>query len=255
MTALINVPARRGPKLSARILIIEDEPALLAMLKAALDYGGFASETVGSGKEAIDALSKRQFDAVLLDLGLPDVDGGELLTILRSMSTLPIIVVSGRGTERDKIEALDLGADDYVAKPCLPGELLARIRAALRRSSSPVDGSKANAPSLPPLSSGECERFGPLSLEPVSRSLTLGHASVSLSGAEYRVLRLLASRAGATVSRADLRQYLYASDSLADSNVLDVYISRIRAKLRSLLPDEDLIANVRGEGWRLRLPN
>lgn len=227
------------------------------MLKATLAYGGFASETVSSGKEAVDALVNGQFDAALLDLGLPDVDGGELLPILRSMSTLPIIVVSGRGTERDKVEALDLGADDYVAKPFLPGELLARIRAALRRSSSRFDGGKArtNASSLPPLPFGECERFGPLSLEPVSRCLTLGHASVSLSGAEYRVLRLLASRAGATVSRADLRQYLYASDSLADSNVLDVYISRIRAKLRRLLPDEDLIANVRGEGWRLRLPH
>jgi two-component system KDP operon response regulator KdpE len=257
LAALINVPQERGAELSARILIVEDEPALLAMLKAALDYGGFANETVGSGKEAIDALGTGQFDAVLLDLGLPDMDGGEILPIVRSLSALPIIVVSGRGTERDKIEALDLGADDYVAKPFLPGELLARIRAALRRSSSPVDraSTRTKAPSLPPLAPGECECFGPLSLEPVGRVLTLGHASVSLSGAEYRVLRLLASRAGATVSRADLRQYLYASDSLADSNVLDVYISRIRGKLRRLLPDEDLIANVRGEGWRLRLPN
>ena len=224
------------------------------MLTAAVAYGGFTSDSVSRGKDAVEALASGKFDAILLDLGLPDVEGGELLPRLRNMSTLPIIVVSGRGSERDKIEALDLGADDFIAKPFLPGELLARIRAALRRSTSRNERPMGDA-SLPPVPAGQSERFGPLALEPLSRSLSLGDSSVSLSGAEYRVLRLLASRAGATVSRADLRQYLYASDALSDSNVLDVYISRIRAKLRCLMPDSDLIANVRGEGWRLRLPD
>ena len=226
------------------------------MLTAAVAYGGFTSDSVSRGKDAVEALASGQFDAILLDLGLPDVEGGELLPRLRNMSTLPIIVVSGRGSERDKIEALDLGADDFIAKPFLPGELLARIRAALRRSTSRIEKPSAlGGTTLPPVPAGQSERFGPLALEPLSRSLSLGEASVSLSGAEYRVLRLLASRAGATVSRADLRQHLYASDALSDSNVLDVYISRIRAKLRCLMPDSDLIANVRGEGWRLRLPD
>ena len=226
------------------------------MLTAAVAYGGFSSDSVSCGKDAVEALASGKFDAILLDLGLPDVEGGELLPRLRNMSTLPIIVVSGRGSERDKIEALDLGADDFIAKPFLPGELLARIRAALRRSANrPERSPPPSGASLPPVPPGQSERFGPLALEPLSRSLSLGDSSISLSGAEYRVLRLLASRAGATVSRADLRQHLYASDSLADSNVLDVYISRIRAKLRSLLPDSDLIANVRGEGWRFRLPD
>lgn len=227
------------------------------MLKAAVDYGGFASESVSCGKDAIEATRSGRFDAVLLDLGLPDVDGGELLPTLRKLSSIPIIVVSGRGTERDKIEALDLGADDFVAKPFLPGELLARIRAALRRAANRGEPRPASAQGREPLTlapANDIESFGPLSLEPLSRSLRLGESKVTLSGAEYRVLRLLASRAGATVSRSDLRQYLYASDTLADSNVLDVYISRIRAKLRSLLPDKDLIANVRGEGWRMHLP-
>ncbi len=254
--ALINARTG-GHHLSARILIVEDEPALLAMLKAAVDYGGFASESVSCGKDAIEATRSGRFNAILLDLGLPDVDGGELLPTLRKLSSVPIIVVSGRGTERDKIEALDLGADDFVAKPFLPGELLARIRAALRRATNRSDVSSSPTQDRAPLTlstGNDTESFGPLSLEPLSRSLRLGESTVTLSGAEYRVLRLLASRAGATVSRSDLRQYLYASDTLADSNVLDVYISRVRAKLRALLPDRDLIANVRGEGWRMNLP-
>ena len=241
--------------MNACILIVEDEPALLAMLSAAVAFGGYSSQSVSSGQEALDALATGRFDVVLLDLGLPDGDGGQLLPAIRKTSNVPIIVVSGRGTERDKIEALDLGADDFVAKPFLPGELLARIRAALRRSQARGIANPAKAAPAPlPSPAGECENFGPLSLEPLSRSLSLGDQKIILSGAEYRVLRLLALRAGATVSRADVRQHLYAADTASDSNIVDVYISRIRAKLRSILPSEDLIANVRGEGWRLHLP-
>ena len=107
--------------MTARILLVEDDPALLSILTAAIGFGGFSSDPVRTGLEALKAFERGGFDAVLMDLGLPDMDGGEVLTSLRAMTDIPIIVVSGRGSERDKIQALDLGADDYVAKPFLPG--------------------------------------------------------------------------------------------------------------------------------------
>ena len=132
--------------MAARILVIEDDPALLTILKAALDYGGFKEELVGSGADVVAAFKRRGFDAVLIDLGLPDVYGAEVLRELRADLDVPILVVSGRGSERDKIDALDLGADDYVSKPFLPGELLARIRAALRRHATPKGSASEESP-------------------------------------------------------------------------------------------------------------
>jgi DNA-binding response OmpR family regulator len=233
---------------SARILLVEDDPALLAILKASVAYGGYASESASRGEDAVRALEAGQFDVLLLDLGLPDCEGGELLSRLRSFSEIPIIVVSGRGTERDKIEALDLGADDFVAKPFLPGELLARIRAALRRAASRAAASPAEDPARTPL------RAGALTLDPLDNSAALGTGRAILNGAEFRILQILAGRAGETVSRTDLLAGLYGEAPPAETNVVDVYISRVRAKLRDLPDGEDLLVNVRGQGWRLRVP-
>lgn len=243
--------------MSARILLVEDEPALLAILRAAVDFGGFTSESVSRGGDAVAILTAQSFDAVLLDLGLPDVEGGEILPTLRRLTPAPIIVVSGRGSEKDKIDALDLGADDYVAKPFLPGELLARIRAALRRSAATRGDAAAGAlsPGAAAAHTGSAvETFGPLAMDALSRTVALGGVSATLNGAEYRVLRMLAARAGTTVSRTELLQDLYGAEPPGESNVVDVYISRIRGKLRKLPEGEDLIASVRGQGWRFRLP-
>jgi DNA-binding response OmpR family regulator len=227
---------------------VEDDPGLLAVLQASLSYGGFASEAVSKGEDAVRALQQRSFDGVLLDLGLPDCEGGELLPRLREMSNIPIIVVSGRGTERDKIEALDLGADDFVAKPFLPGELLARIRAALRRYRQKEGQGAAADPARDPL------RIGALVLDPVDNSAALGGARAKLNGPEFKVLHRLASEQGKTVSRADLLQDLYGSGGApAETNVVDVYVSRVRAKLRGLPGGDDLIGSVRGVGWKFLL--
>ncbi|HYE29114.1 MAG TPA: response regulator transcription factor [Allosphingosinicella sp.] len=234
--------------MSARILLVEDDPAVLAILAAAVAFGGFASASVSRGEDALLALKAGQFDVLLLDLGLPDCEGGDLLSRLRAFSDIPIIVVSGRGTERDKIEALDLGADDFVAKPFLPGELLARIRAALRRAASRRSASPAEDPARTPL------RVGAMTLDPLDNSAALGAGRVYLNAAEFRVLQLLAQRDGETVSRADLLAGFYGERAPAETNVIDVYISRLRAKLRDLPGAEDLVANVRGKGWKLRIP-
>ena len=235
-----------SPELTARILLVEDDPVLLAVLEAALAHGGFASQAASSGAEALEKIKGGTYDAVLLDLGLPDCDGRELLARLRTVSDLPILVVSGQDAERDRIEALDLGADDFVAKPFLPGELLARIRAALRRAAAKASGEEDSE--RQPL------RVGALTLDPLDTSASLHGLKIQLNPAEYRILAALASRPGEVVPRADLLGLLGGEGGKAESKVIDVYISRIRAKLRSFPEGDDLITNARARGWRLRRP-
>ncbi|HET9427761.1 MAG TPA: response regulator transcription factor [Allosphingosinicella sp.] len=234
-----------------RVLLVEDDAALLAVLKATLAHGGFEPVVATSGGQALEAMRAGGVDAVLLDLGLPDCDGRELLCRIRNLSDLPILVVSGRPAERDRIEALDLGADDFVPKPFLPGELLARLRAALRRwrgehpkGVSPGGNDKAREPL----------RIGALTLDPLDKSAALHGLKVQFNVPEYRILVALAARVGDAVPRNDLIAALPGCGAAADSNVVDVYISRIRSKLRTFPEGRDLIANVRGHGWRLRAP-
>ena len=232
--------------MTARILVVEDDPALLTILEAAIAYGGFTSHPVRSGREAAELFQGGGFDAVLLDLGLPDFDGGELLKTLRQMSDVPIIVVSGRGTEQDKIEALDLGADDYVPKPFLPGELLARIRAALRRSAGGGRGGVADDDRNP-------VRIGALTLDPFHQTAAIDSREAALNDAEYKVLKTLASSHGEVVPRSELLGALYGDDIPTETKIVEVYISHIRKKLRELT-HEELITNRRGRGWVLRVP-
>ena len=237
--------------MTARILVVEDDPALLSILEAAIAYGGFTSHAVQSGLEAIDLFKAGGFDAVLMDLGLPDFDGGELLKALRQLSDLPIIVVSGRGTEQDKIEALDLGADDFVPKPFLPGELLARIRAALRRSASvrqgAAGGGGASADDRNPIN------IGAMTIDPFHQTAEIGGRAVELNDAEYKVLKTLAATHGSVVPRSALLEALYGEDAPTETKIVEVYISHIRKKLREIT-EEELISNQRGRGWVLRAP-
>ena len=238
--------------MSARILLVEDDPALLSILSAAIGFGGFESASVKTGLEALKAFEGGGFDAVLMDLGLPDMDGGEVLRSLRAVSDIPIIVVSGRGSERDKIQALDLGADDYVAKPFLPGELLARIRAALRRHRRGRGAASAEAP----LGIADPERLplrlGEITLDPLTRTAAGDGREVSLNETEYKVLSLLARERGSIVARPAVLEALYGEHPPKESRIVDVYISNIRKKLASLPGGEELIVTYRGRGWMIR---
>lgn len=239
--------------MSARILLVEDDPALLTILQAAMSYGGFKGEAARSGGEAIEAFSNRRFDAVLVDLGLPDLDGTDLLHRLREISDVPILVVSGRDSERDKIEALDRGADDFIPKPFLPGELLARIRSALRRYQSLQErtGSEAR---MPDAELRDPIEVGPLVLDPFHRTVELGGRSTQLSEAEFKVLATLATSEEGVVSKQALLKRLYDSDALAETRIVEVYISNIRRKLRSI-SDYECILNFRGRGWKFVIPD
>lgn len=238
--------------MTARLLVIEDDPALLFMLEAALSYGGFESRSATTGSEAINLFKTEQFDAVLMDLGLPDFDGGELLRALRQMSDLPIIVVSGRGAEQDKIEALDLGADDFVPKPFLPGELLARIRAALRRGTPLSREDAATAVRAMQTKEQGTIRLGAITLNPSARSIEIKGRQIPLTDGEYTVLQALVANPDATVPKSAILEALYGEDNARETKIVDVYISRIRQKLRQVEGGEDLIQNFRGRGWSLR---
>ena len=238
--------------MSARILLIEDDPALLTILKASLEYGGFKGESVGSGAEAIEAFRSRKFDAVLVDLGLPDIDGADLLRTLREISDVPILVVSGRGSERDKIDALDRGADDFIPKPFLPGELLARIRAALRRYQSQQE--RAQTEQLPDRGTmRDPIQLGSMTIDPFDRTVECAGRKTYLSDAEFKVLWALATSPDGVVSKAAILKTLYDSDALEETRIVEVYISNIRKKLRGLF-ESDLILNFRGRGWKLMIP-
>jgi DNA-binding response OmpR family regulator len=236
--------------MSARILLVEDDPALLSILQAALSYGGFKGDAVRSGGEAVATFKSRKYDAVLVDLGLPDLDGAEVLRALRAISDVPILVVSGRDTERDKIEALDHGADDFIPKPFLPGELLARIRSALRRYRSPQEKARSEGP----LNLRDPIEIGPLVLDPFHRTVELNGRKTVLSEAEFKVLAALATSDDNVVSKSALLRRLYDSDALAETRIVEVYISNIRKKLRTI-HEYDFILNFRGRGWKFVLPD
>lgn len=237
--------------MSARILLVEDDPALLSILQASMKFGGFTAKAVASGKEAIEASRNQSFDAVLLDLGLPDVDGAQVVKALRETSDVPILVVSGRGTERDKIDALDQGADDFISKPFLPGELLARIRAALRRHRSQRAASQDSQGLVGPR---EPITIGPLTLDPFDRTVELEGRKTALSDAEFKILCALATSPEDVVSKTALLKTLYDSEALEETRIVEVYISNIRRKLRNIR-DREFIFNFRGRGWKLVIPD
>ena len=239
--------------MSARILLVEDDPALLSILQAAMSYGGFKGEAAASGADAIAAFKARPFDAVLVDLGLPDLDGTDLLHSLRELSDVPILVVSGRDTERDKIDALDRGADDFIPKPFLPGELLARIRSALRRYRSMQERGSGQESRIETLDLRDPIEIGPMILDPFHRTVEIQGRRTQLSEAEFKVLSTLATSDEGVVSKAALLKRLYDSDALAETRIVEVYISNIRRKLRSIR-EYDFILNFRGRGWKLVIP-
>lgn len=226
------------------ILIVEDDSDLRATLGRAVAVGGFAHESVGRAGDAVAALGSGTFAALLLDLGLPDMARDAVLPALRAVSDLPILVVSGNDSEQDRILALDQGADDFLPKPFLSGELLARIRAALRRYERRQDDG-------PPEGEAGIVRLGGLTLDPQFRTAAYGGQSVPITVAEYKILAALIAKRTAPVSKEELTAALYGPGETRESKVVEVYISRLRKKLETLTGRDDLIASRWGLGWVL----
>jgi two-component system KDP operon response regulator KdpE len=223
----------------AKILIVEDEEQLVRMLRSTLNQSGYAVTCAKNGIEALEQLVRQEFGVVLLDLGLPDMDGKEVIEQAKAISQAPVIVISARGSEREKIAALDLGASDYVAKPFDMGELLARVRVALRPT-------KSACPPPEPKTSG-------FQLDPSSRRAIVNGTSVRLSKKETEFLQLLLEAKGEVVGHDRIIEAMWGRGGEADFMNVRVLAWQVRRKIE---PDATvprfLIAEAR-EGYRLNV--
>ena len=216
-----------------QVLLVEDDPGIAEPLVRALEREGFATTHVSTGAEALDHDGA---DLVLLDLGLPDIDGFEVCRSLRARSSVPIIVLTARGEEVDRVIGLELGADDYVVKPFGQRELVARIRAVTRRS-----GDRSRAPEV-------VVRLGEVEVDLRTRRVTVDGGEVGLTRKEFDLLALLASDPGATFTRGEILEQVWDPHWYGPTKTLDVHVAALRRKLG----DPTLIETVRGVGFRLR---
>ncbi len=214
------------------VLIVEDDDAVGLALQAALKRTGHQSTRVSLGADAL--LRHRTAEVILLDLGLPDMDGLEVLQKLRQLTAVPVLILTARDDERNVVRGLRQGADDYLVKPVKLGELLARIEAVARRS-------------RPPAAVDELLVHGPVEVNPASHEASVSGRPVSLTRTEYKVLEILLRARGAVVSRARLKDEIWGDAFLGASRSLDVHLTGLRTKL--CLPG--IIQNVRGVGYRL----
>ncbi len=218
-----------------RILLAEDDPMLGAGVERGLRHAGFRVDWVRNGASAETALHGHDYDLLLLDLGLPQLDGLQLLKRLRAAGrSLPVLIVSARDAVADRVGGLNLGADDYLTKPFDLDEMIARIHALVRRRSGRAD------PQL---------RLGPLVVDPLQRVATLDGAVLNLSPREYDLLHALMERPGAVLSRDQLENRLYGWKDDIGSNAVEVHLHHLRRKLGS-----EWIKNVRGVGYKLVAP-
>jgi two-component system response regulator PhoP len=222
-----------------RALVVEDDATLRQELTGILERGGFAVDAAADGRDGLFQAVEYALDIAVIDLGLPGVDGLEIIRRLRAKDRdYPVLILTARDGWRSKVEGLEAGADDYLAKPFHPEELLARVRALLRRTG------RWSRPEL---------RCGPLVLDTSAQTVTLHGHPVSLTAYEYRVLEYLMIHAGEVVSKTRLNEHIYDEDTDRDSNVIEVFIRRLRAKLD---PDGSLqpVETLRGRGYRFTLP-
>ncbi|HTW29215.1 MAG TPA: response regulator transcription factor [Acetobacteraceae bacterium] len=220
------------------VLLVDDERQIQRFLRPALEAAGYDVLGAETGGEALEIARQRAPDLILLDLGLPDIDGQEVLAQLRGFSQAPVVVLSARDRETEKIAALDGGADDYVEKPFALGELLARVRAQLRHNLA--------------VGAFEPVRHGGLEIDVMKREVRLNGAQVSLSGREYALLALLAQHAGRVLTHRQLLTAVWGDEHTGDVQYLRVYIAHLRQKLGAT--GGRMIATEPGVGYRLVVP-
>lgn len=228
--------------MSHRILIVDDEPAVTDLLAYNLRKAGYEPLVAADGREALRLARESTPDLVLLDLMIPEVDGLDVCRELRKSSSVPIIMITARGEEIDRVVGLELGADDYVCKPFSVRELLARVKAVLRRANDAPDAAEP--------SSNRLRGPGGLELDLDQRSASLGAEPVALTRLEFDLLHLLLLNAGRVLTRERLLEQAWGYDYIGDTRSVDSAVKRLRARLRAVSPGADAIEAVRGVGYR-----
>lgn len=220
------------------VLIIDDEPQIRRFLRAGFELENFSVIEAENGKSGLRAATLHRLDLIVVDLGLPDLDGGTVVERVRSWSKVPIIVLSVRGSEDEKIRLFDLGADDYVVKPFGMGELLARVRAALRR--------QAHGPAGEPVVVA-----GPLVIDLAARAVSLNRKRIQLSPKEYRLLQVLAQHAGIVVTHQYLLKEVWGLRHERDGHYLRIFVRKLRHKIEEDPTQPRLLVTELGVGYRL----
>ena len=222
--------------METRILLVEDDDAIARPLMDMLGRQGFAVERAGTGAEALKEFDEREVDLVLLDLTLPDMDGLDICRRIRATSDVPLIILTARGEEVDRVVGLEVGADDYVAKPFSIRELVARIRALLRRSNR--------------RSPRRTIEIGDIVIDPGARMATLGGKALVLTAKEFDLLYYLMDHAGEVVRREDIMNDVWDQHWFGPTKTLDVHVSSLRRKLNDHADSPVYIRTVRGVGLR-----
>ena len=223
---------------SPTILVVDDEPHIRQFLRAAFEFEGFAVQEAGDAEEGIRSATLKPPDLIILDLGLPDRDGASVVERLRSWSSIPIIILTVRTREREKVRLLELGADDYVVKPFGIGELIARARAALR----PRAATTAGDPVV---------KAGALELNLATRSGTIEGRRLVLGPKEYLVLQVLAQHAGKVVTRQQLMKQVWGAAHLDDTHYLRIVVRNLRKKIEADPTRPRILLTELGVGYRL----
>ncbi|HLX69060.1 MAG TPA: response regulator transcription factor [Verrucomicrobiae bacterium] len=222
-------------------MVIDDEPQIQRLLTIMLESQGYRVTAANSGKDGLAATAQRRHDLIVLDLGLPDVSGLSVLKQIREWTQTPVIILTVQDAEAEKIEALDSGADDYVTKPFNSGELLARLRAALRRA----DKGKVEEPVL---------QFGNLTINLAARRVTRNGEPVKLTATEYALLKLFVQHAGKVLTHRHLLREVWGPDQENETQYLRVYVQRLRDKLEADPESPAFFLTEPGVGYRFMEP-
>ncbi len=225
----------------SRVLVVEDDPAIGRLLRQNLGDVGHVVTVVTDGRSGLAAVLNDQPDVVLLDLGLPDLDGRQVLRMLSAVSQVPVIVITAEDESRTVVEALDTGADDYLVKPFGSEQLAARIRAVLRRAT-------------PARSDDVALRIGDLAIDPATRSVSNAGLALELSRKEFDLLWLLASRAGEVVTKREMLAEVWSLPFGGGDRTVDVHLSWLRRKLGETAAKPHYLHTIRGVGVRLAAP-
>ena len=226
--------------MNEKILLVEDEKTLAKALKFNLEKEGFRVEVAFDGEEALNAMSGEEPDLVILDLMLPKIDGYEVCRSIRRSSDVPIIMLTARDEDIDKILGLELGADDYMTKPFNTRELLARIKAILRRTVQQATAAR------------NFIKVGDLQIDIIKRKVTVKGRAVALTSREFNLLSLLASNPGKVYSREELLEEIWGDDYSGDVRTVDVHIRHLREKIEEFPAEPNIILTVWGAGYKFR---